>query len=227
MSAKKNVSVILCHEPDAIRPVPAPTAHAAELLLVDKKDGSFEVQTIDALGEPAPINPKDATLCVLSSDRSTIIAEEPVGMAFRLKRAEGGELGAAGKHTTISVTVTWEKVNRPPSTFELVAYAVDEDKVTTVLAEPEGTAFIDADIRSTSPDAPRQSTIRKRADDAKAKRKAEIEAKIKAKQTPPKPVAHAPLPPHAPIHDEPPAVQHKAVVHPPKHEEPEHKPHKK
>lgn len=188
MADKRNVSVILISSSDTVPP-PAPVRDGHELFLVDNRDNSLEVQSTDALGEPVRITDKDVSLCVLTSDARTIATEQPVGTTFRLKRAEGGEVGAAGKRTTITVTVTWEKVNRPPSTFELSAYAVDEDKVTVALAEPAGTAFVDADIRSTSPVAPQASTIRKRADEFKAKRKAEIEAKIKAKHTPPKPVA--------------------------------------
>jgi hypothetical protein len=175
----KNVSVIFCNEADTIRaPAPNPTPSAAELLLVDKKGGSFEVQALDSSGEPLSIA-KDACLSVRTSDPNTIIAEEPVGMSFRLKRAEGGEIGEAGKRTTITVTVTWNKDQRiGPFTFELSTYAT-EDAIVVALPDPvDGDVLVDADIRSTSSPAPERSSIRERVE---AARKAAADAPAKAK----------------------------------------------
>jgi len=208
----KNVSVILCHPSDTIRPLsPSRTVSGTELLLIDKKDNSFEVQSIDSFGDPVDIS-KEACLQVIASAPNVV--EDPVGMTFRLKEK--------AEDAVVTVTVTWNDArNIGPFTFQLHTHIVD-GVATVVPVESDDARFVDADIRSTSPtgDLPKESAIRKRAGEIRVKRKAELEAKAKADKAA-KEAKAAPHPGHP--------VEHKAVVHPPHHhEKPEHKdPHKK
>lgn len=229
MDKKKNVSVILCHQSDTLHAaVPVRTVSPNELLLIDKKDGSFEVQAIDSFGEPIDIS-KEASLCVLAS--APDVAEEPQHMTFRLKPSD---------NVLVTVTVTWEKANRIPSTFQLRTHTVD-GVATASLVEVPSEAFIDADIRSTSPtgELPKESAIRKRANDIRTKKKAEIDAKVKADKAAkeaklhPRPIPPTPPAPHVehgdldspttpqhpirPFDDPHPPVQHHELAPPIKH----------
>lgn len=201
---KKNVSVILCHQSDTLRPdVPSRTASANELILIDKKDGSFVVQSIDAFGEPLDIS-KEARLQVLTSPPG--LADEPLGMTFSLKPSE---------NAIVTVTVTWGAGQRiGPLVFQVRTHVVDDGVVTVLPVDPvPGDAFIDADIRSTSPagNLPKESAIRTRANEVRAKKKAELDKKVadaKAAKAAPKP-GHTVMPP---AHAHPAAV---APAHPP------------
>lgn len=90
-------------------------------------------------------------------------------MTFRLRPSD---------NAIVTVTVTWNQAGGPgPLTFQLRTRMAG-DVLTVDLVDPvAGEAFIDADIRSTSPTGhlPTESAIRRRANEFRAKRKAEID----------------------------------------------------